>query len=145
MSDSNNNPGAGAGNAALGILNTLKSNPKALYALIAAIAIGSLTMALTGGQDGQVHVKTAVSKGQSVLLENPNGGLSHVTAAPGMMGAQTAEEDQDQDICNAKPGTRATIEEEQVTGQLPYVKVNITDGDCQGKSGWTSKVNVKAQ
>jgi len=89
--------------------------------------------------------KAAITKGQSVVLENPNGGLSHVTAAPGMMGAQTAEEDVEQDICVAVPGTPATVEDEQVTGMLPYVKVAITGGPCQGKSGWTTKVNVKAQ
>ena len=54
-----------------------------------------------------------------------------------------AEEDQEQSVCVTKAGTKATVEEEMVVGQLPFVKVKVLDGDCQGKSGWTSKVNVK--
>lgn len=142
MTDNNN---LDAGNAAAGALSAIKNNPKALYGLIGAIVVGSLALALSGGDDSKAVAKAAITKGQSVVLENPNGGLSHVTAAPGMMGAQTAEEDVEQDICVAESGTPATVEDEQVTGMLPYVKVAITGGPCQGKSGWTTKVNVKAQ
>ncbi len=132
-------------NAVAGIINTLKTNPKALYALIGAIAVGSLTIAMTGGgEGGKVQVKAAVSLGQSVTLENPNGGLSHLTATPGLISASDSEEDSDLNICQAPSGSHATVEEEQVVGLLPFVKVAVTDGDCQGKTGWTSKVNVKA-
>jgi hypothetical protein len=145
MTDAYNNPEPGKSGEENSILSAIKGNPKALYGLIAAIAIVTLGLALFGGGESKVVVNTAISKGQSVVLENPNGGLSHVTAAPGMMGAQTAEEDVEQDICVANSGTHATVEDEQVTGLLPYVKVAISDGPCQGKSGWTSKVNVKGQ
>ena len=138
MSEDNSNAGAG-------IINTLKTNPKALYALIAAIAIGSLTLAMTGGgEGGKVQVKAAVSMGQAVNLDNPNGGLSHLTATPGLISASDAEEDSDLNICRAPAGSHATVEEEQVVGLLPFVKVAVTDGECQGKTGWTSKVNVRA-
>ena len=140
MSEGNNN----AGNAAINVLNTVKGNPKILYILLGVVAVGTLTLALTGGETGQVQVKTAVSAGQSVALENPNGGNSHITAVPGLMSASDAEEDKDKSICVAPAGTRATVEEEQLVGQLPFVKVKVSDGDCQGKTGWTSKVNVKA-
>ena len=145
MTETNNNPELGKGNDASNIVSALKGNPKALYGLIGAIAIVTLGLALFGGNESKVTVNAVFSKGQTVVLENPNGGLSHVTAAPGMMGAQTAEEDVEQDICVANPGTHGTVEDEQVTGLLPYIKVAITDGPCQGKSGWTSKVNVKGQ
>ena len=132
-------------NAVAGIINTLKTNPKALYALIGAIAVGSLTIAMTGGgEGGKVQVKAAVSLGQSVTLENPNGGLSHLTATPGLISASDAEEDSDLNICQAPSGSHGTVVEEQVVGLLPFVKVAVTDGACQGKTGWTSKVNVKA-
>ena len=143
MSENENNAGAAAGNAVQNVINTLKTNPKALYALIGAIAVGSLAMALTGGGSGKVEVKTAVSSGQAVVLENPNGGLSHLTMAPGLMSASDSEEDKDQDVCTAPAGTRGVVEEEQVVGLLPFVKVKITDGNCQGKTGWTSKINIK--
>ncbi len=143
MSDESQN--AGAGNAVQTIFNTLKTNPKALYVLIGAIAVISLTMALTGGGSGQVEVKTAVSSGQTITLDNPNGGLSHLTISPGLMSASDSEEDKEQSVCTAPAGTHGTVEEEQVVGLLPFVKVKITDGDCQGKTGWTSKINVKGQ
>lgn len=132
-------------NAVAGIINTLKTNPKALYALIGAIAIGSLTLAMTGGGEaGKVQVKANVSLGQSVTLDNPNGGLSHLTATPGLISASDDEEDGDLNICRAPSGSHGTVEEEQVVGMLPFVKVAVTDGECQGKTGWTSKVNVRA-
>lgn len=81
--------------------------------------------------------------GQSITLENPNGGLSHMTAGPGMMSASVSEEDQEQSICTAQAGTHGIIEEQQVIDMLSYVKIKLTDGECQGKSGWTTKMNVK--
>lgn len=128
--------------AAQGIVETLKSNPKALYAAIGALVVIVLVLAMSGGGQ-EVQVKTALSVGQQVILDNPNGGGSHLTTTPGLMSTSEAEEDQEQSVCLTKAGTKATVEEEMVVGQLPFVKVKVLDGDCQGKSGWTSKVNVK--
>jgi hypothetical protein len=141
--EENKTPAGDGQSAVQGILNTLQTNPKALYALIGAVVVVVLAMALGGG--GETQVKTAVvSAGQQVVLENPNGGSSHLTAGPGMMSASDAEEDKEQSVCVATAGTKATIEEEQNVGGLSFVKVKVLDGNCQGKSGWTSKINVKA-
>lgn len=140
MSEENKN----SSDAAAGILETLKTNPKAMYAAIGAgilVILGVLS--LSGGGGTQAKIAT-IGPGQSVVLENPNGGVSHLTAVPGMQSASEAEENQEVSICVAPEGTRATVEQEQMVGLLPYVKLNITDGVCQGKSGWTSKVNIKA-
>lgn len=144
MSEDNNNASAAAGNAVQNIFNTLKSNPKALYALVGAVVVIFLVTGLTGGGSGKVEVKTAVSSGQSVSLENPNGGLSHLTTSPGLVTTGDAEEDKDYSVCTVPAGTKATVEEEQVVGMLPFVKVKVTSGDCQGKAGWTSKINIKS-
>lgn len=132
-------------NAAIGVLNALKTNPKALYLLVGLIAVGSLAMALMGGgEGGKVQVRQAVSVGQTVTLDNPNGGLSHLTATPGLMSASDSEEDSDLNICKAPAGSHGTVEEETVVGLLPYVKIAVTDGECQGKTGWTAKINVRS-
>lgn len=132
-------------NAAIGVLNALKTNPKALYLLVGLIAVGSLAMALIGGgEGGKVQVRQAVSVGQTVTLDNPNGGLSHLTATPGLMSASDSEEDSDLNICKAPAGSHGTVEEETVVGLLPYVKIAVTDGECQGKTGWTAKINVRS-
>jgi hypothetical protein len=144
MSEDKQTTGAAAGNAAKQLFETLKANPKAIYILIGIIAAGSLTMALTGGGSGRVQVKTTVSSGQTITLENPNGGLSHLTITPGLVSASDSEEDKDQSVCTVAAGTKGTVEEEQVVGLLPFVKVKIADGPCQGNTGWTSKINVKS-
>ncbi|MGI9212201.1 MAG: hypothetical protein ACR2HF_06980 [Methylococcaceae bacterium] len=131
--------------AVASILETLKTNPKAMYAAIGAgllLILGVLSLS-GGGSSTQAKIPT-IGPGQSVVLGNPNGGDSHLTAVPGMQSASEAEENQEVSICVAPEGTRATVQEEQLVGLLPYVKLNIIDGVCQGKSGWTSKVNIKA-
>lgn len=143
MSINFENPGNFSGNADASKVNALK-NPKVIGALAGAVVIGTLAMALTGGDDVKSSARLILSSGQTISLENPNGGLSHITAGPGMMSASVSEEDKDQSICTASPGTRGVVEEQQVIDMLSYVKVKINDGDCQGKSGWTSVTNVKA-
>jgi hypothetical protein len=138
MSDDNNKS-----NPVQNVITTLKTNPKAMYAAIGAIVVVILAVAMGGGEEGGAKTKAMLSSGQSVILENPNGGSSHLTAVPGLMSASEAEEDKEQSICVAMAGTKATVEEEQIVSQLPFVKVKIQAGECQGKSGWTSKVNIK--
>ena len=132
-----------AGNAAQDKFSAIKSNPKLIGGLV-AVVVGGLLLSLAGGGSTGTVAKPILSAGQAVTLENPNGGLSHVTAGPGMMSSSVSEEDKDQSICTAKSGTRGTVEDQQVIDMLSYVKVKISDGDCQGKSGWTSAMNVKA-
>jgi hypothetical protein len=135
---------AETGNAVQNIINTLKTNPKARDALIGAVVVVVLALTMGGGGEIQQRAPASVATGQTVTLENPNGGNSHLTTVPGLMSASDAEEDKEQSVCLAKGGTKATVEEEQIVGQLPFVKVKVLDGDCQGKTGWTSKVNIKA-
>ncbi len=133
-----------AGNAVQNVIHTLKTNPKAMYALVGAVVVVILATFMGGGSEGTKITAAAVQIGQTVTLENPNGGNSHLTLGPGMVSASDAEEDKDQSVCVAKGGAKATVEEEQVVGMLPFVKVKVLDGECQGKTGWTSKVNIKA-
>ncbi|MDF9391664.1 MULTISPECIES: hypothetical protein [Methylococcus] len=141
MSNENNSEGSAKAN----ILDTLKANPKALYAIGGAVVVILLALAMGGGGSGEVQVKTAVQVGQTVVVSNPNVGDSQLTAAPGLMNVASGEEENDeQKICVVKSGTRATVEEESIVGALPFVKLKILDGACEGKSGWTSKVNVSA-
>jgi hypothetical protein len=132
------------GSAVQNLIGTLKTNPKARYALIGGVVVIILALTLGGGSEVQQRAPTTFTIGQSVTLENPNGGNSHLTTVPGLMSTSDAEEDKEQSVCLAKPGTKATVKEEQVVGQLPFVKVEVLDGDCKGKSGWTSKINLKA-
>lgn len=113
MSEDNNK-----GNAPQNLLTTLRTNPKALVALLVAVAVVALAIAMSGGGE-QVRVNAAVAVGQTVTLENPNGGSSHLTVGPGLMTASGAEEDKEQSVCVVKAGVKATVEEEQVVGLCP--------------------------
>jgi len=141
----NNNALGGVTETLTGVLETLKTNPKAMYAAVGGVVVVVLGLALGGGGEGTKIRAAAVGTGQTITLENPNGGSSHLTVIPGMQSASEAEENLEVSVCVASGGTRATVEEEQMVGQLPYVKLKVLDGDCQGKSGWTSKVNIKAE
>lgn len=127
------------------IVDNLKSNPKLLYIGAGAIVLAGIALSMGGGgSEPQARRVAAVSVGQTVTLENPNGGMSHLANAPGMVGvSDSGEEKGEHSICVVPAGTRAQIEEEQVV-LIPFVKVTVLDGSCQGNSGWTSKINVKA-
>jgi len=148
MSDEKNNPGTdekkNPGNAVQNIIATLKDNPKAIYAVIGALAVIGLVMALGGG-GGQVQVKTAAAPGQTIVLQNPNGGDTQLNAIPGLVSVAQSEEDEKQIVCHVAAGTPAVVEEEQSVVGLPFVKVQVKDGPCQGKSGWASKINIQAR
>ncbi len=135
-------PESAAAAAPGGLLETLKTNRKAQYALGAAIVAAILAVLGTGGNEGTKVQQAAVSVGQTVTVENPNGGNSQLTVAPGMIGASDPD-DTESNVCLVKGAAKGTIEEEQVAGMLAYVKVKMAEGECQGKSGWTSKINIK--
>lgn len=146
MSDENENKESKESkpNAVTNIINFFKSNPKALYALLGAVVVVALAIAMGGGGE-EIQVKTAVSSGQAVTLENPNIGDTQLMAVPGKLSSIEAEGEEGQNVCLAKKGTAATVDEETTVNYIPYVKVTVKDGPCQGKSGWTPKVNVKVK
>lgn len=140
MSNENNE----AGNAAQpSLIANLKSNPKVLYVAGGAAVIVALLLALGGGGGEQVKPIAAVTPGQTVTVANPNGGEIQLNVLPGLVSAAQTEEDEKQIVCHVASGNQATVVEEQTTGALSFVKVQVKDGPCQGKSGWTAKINIK--
>lgn len=121
------------------IINTLKTNPKAMYA-VAGVAVVILFAFMTGGEGEKVVIKTTVSTGQTVTIHNPNVGDTVLWTVPGL---GVSDEEEEQMICLVKSGTTATVDEELTTNFIPYIKLSVKDGDCAGKSGWTPKVNIK--
>lgn len=135
--------GPAATAAAGGILNTLMTNPKAMYAAAGAVVVVILALVMGGSKEPAQTKAAVVSVGQTVMVENPNGGNTQLSISPGMMGVSDPE-DTEQNVCLVKGAAKATVEEEQIAGMLSYVKVKVMEGTCEGKSGWTSKVNIKA-
>jgi hypothetical protein len=144
MSSEENKPNA----AAAGLVENLKSNPKALG--IAALIVGLvLFLVLKGGSEsGEKAAQiTAVSIGQKVKIVNPNTdeGNTILVAAPGAAGLAEGEGDKDDSVVcrTVLKGTGATIEEETTVNYIPFAKVTLNDGQCAGKTGWVPKVNLK--
>jgi hypothetical protein len=142
MSENNTNSGLA------GVIENLKSNPKAL-----AIAVGTaalvLFLVIKGGSDeGVTPAKVvAVSVGQKVTVQNPNTdkGNTILLAAPGPVGLADSDNDKDDMIIckQVLSGTTAKLEEESVVNYIPFAKVTLNDGECAGKTGWMPKVNIK--
>ncbi|TAN53275.1 MAG: hypothetical protein EPN21_01965 [Methylococcaceae bacterium] len=153
MSEENNtqsNPAANAANIVGKLTDLKENNPKVFFGGIAVLVV-LLWFFMSGRGDGNLKVAVNVSPGQSVTLLNPNGGKSLIDEAPGSFSVNAEDEKGERNksfICYSDPGTSAKVVEETMVptmgGQpLPFVKVEITSGSCQGKSGWTSKTNIK--
>lgn len=126
------------------MMANLKSNPKVLYVAGGAVVIVALLLALGGGGGGEpAKTIAAVAPGQTVTVANPNGGETQLNVLPGLVSAAVTEEDEKQIVCHVTAGTQATVVEEQSTGALSFVKLQIKDGPCRGNAGWTAKINVK--
>lgn len=128
-----------------GVLDTLKTNPKALAAAAVVLVVGGFLL-LKGGDQGVSAAKVAtVSIGQKVTVQNPNIGNTILLAAPGAVGLADSENDKDDMIIcrQVLSGTTATVEEESTVNYIPFAKVTLNDGPCQGKTGWMPKVNLK--
>ncbi|HEB78249.1 MAG TPA: hypothetical protein ENI90_06970 [Methylothermaceae bacterium] len=100
-----------------------------------------------GGGVEQAKVPT-IQVGQTYKLVNPNvtgGGDVLLFQAPGRMGATDPEIREKEKVCVVKAGTPAKVLEQSVVNYVKYVKVEPVEGDCAGKQGWTSIVNLKAQ
>ncbi|QSA98739.1 hypothetical protein [Methylococcus sp. EFPC2] len=142
MANENETQSEAQGGAAA-VLNILKTNPKALYVVGGAVVAVILLLTLRGGDGEIAQVRTNVSVGQTVTVRNPNIGDTLLVAVPGKLGS--ADTGDEENICVVKPGATALLEEETVANTISFVKVAIQDGECQGKSGWTPKVNISAK
>lgn len=131
---------------AAGIVENLKSNPKALAIAVGILAVAIFLVVKGGGDEGVTQAKiSTVSIGQKVTIQNPNVGNTILLAAPGPVGlADTDSDKDDMIICRqVLSGTSATVNEESVVNYIPFAKVTLESGDCTGKTGWMPKVNLK--
>lgn len=124
-----------------------EKNPKAFYGGIAgAVVLLLLILKLMGGGGVEQAKTVTVQVGQTYQLVNPNvtdGGDVLLFQAPGRMGATDPEIREKEKVCVVDAGTRAKVLEESIINYVRYVKVEPMEGDCAGKQGWTSVVNLK--
>lgn len=125
-----------------------EKNPRVFYGGIGAFVLIVLALLFFGGGEVEQAPVPTVQVGQTYKLVNPNvtgGGDVLLLQAPGRMGATDPELREKEQICVVEAGTPAKVLEQTVVNYVKYAKVEPLAGECQGKSGWTSLVNLKAQ
>jgi len=131
--------------AVAGLIENLKSNPKALAAAAVAVGLVLFLVIKGGSEEGEKPAKVAaVAVGQKVTIQNPNIGNTILLAAPGAVGLADSDNDKDDMIIcrHVGSGTTATVNEESTVNYIPFVKLTLIDGECAGKTGWMAKVNI---
>ncbi len=121
-----------------------QNNPKVFYGGLGAVVILFLFLLIGGGGTSQApQVKAALTVGETYRLVNPNGGEVLLVAVPGQFSSAEYKEEDSQNICVVDSNTQVVLQEETFVNYIHYVKVQPSGGPCKGKSGWTSKVNIK--
>lgn len=138
-SDSENNA---LKNIATTINDLRTGNPKVFYGTIGVIVVLFLLLFMGGGTGESPQIRAALATGETYSLVNPNGGAVLLVAVPGKFSSVEYREEDSQNVCAVKSGTKAVVQEETFQNFIHYVKVKPSEGECQGKSGWTSKVNI---
>lgn len=114
-------------------------NPKMFYGGAGVIFIIILFLFVSGGPSEAPQMKMTLVKGQTYIIKSPNGGKVLLLARP-MMGS--AEYGEDINVCLVEPGTPAKYMEQTLVSYIHFVQVSPSSGDCNGKTGWTSKINI---
>lgn len=124
-----------------------KLSPKTLVAIGVGVLILSWLVFSPSGDLGKRNI-VDTQKGQSYIIENPNGSTVKLTKAPGVSGGMTdSAEDEgidDSIVCLVKDAPQGTVENVTVGNLgLRFVQVKITGGACKDKSGWISAINLR--
>ncbi|MEE2767531.1 MAG: hypothetical protein VX679_08325 [Pseudomonadota bacterium] len=125
------------------IINTIvglkESNPKAFYGGIAVLLLLFVFNFVGSGAEDSKTMSTNLVKGDTYTLKSPNGGRVLLMGMPTFGSAGSGEKT---NVCTVKAGTKATLEEWTVVNFIHYVKVKPQGEQCDGKSGWTSKIHM---
>ncbi len=133
----------------LSMITGLKEkNPLAFYGGIGAIALIFLGLLFFGGDNVGTAPVPTIEVGKVYTLVNPNvtgGGDVLLLQAPGRMGATDPELREKEQVCVVKEHTPAKVLQETIVAYVKYVQVEPLEGDCAGKKGWTTIVNLQAK
>ncbi|MCI0653785.1 MAG: hypothetical protein L0Y39_04840 [Methylococcaceae bacterium] len=140
MSNQNNSKSEQVAKIVNQLVGYLKTNPKALYGVGVVLLIFFLFTFVGSGTKDSAQMGLALVNNQDYVMKNPNGGGVLLTASPIFGSAGSGE---DANVCLVKPDTVVKVLEQTMANYIVYIKVAPQSGDCQGKSGWTSKVNIK--
>lgn len=143
-----------AKNAANNILANLmalkESNPKVFFGGIGGLALVILLLMMSGGSDPKMpsHKNVDVAAGQSYVLKSANSYDSNapirMVSVPGSMAAFDETEEEDRAPCkHLTEGTQVKAVQVEKTNYGNYAKVEVTSGECNGKSGWVLTIDMQ--
>jgi len=123
------------------LISFSKQKPKVFYGCIGGLVLVVLIINLMtpGGED--IGGPT-ITIGNVYTIASPNGGPANLTSSPVFSSADYAGEDS-VNVCQIKPGTKGKALEKRFVTYINYVRLEILDGDCQGKKGWTAAPSLK--
>ncbi len=128
-------------------MSGIKIDKKIIYAIAGVIALIVLYLIFSSGSESTIapQVNQSLIVGQTYTLDNPNQGKGDVllVRTPGKFGSREDESKESENVCVVKGNTAVKFEQETMLNYMAFVKVQPTEGDCVGKSGWTAKINVK--
>ncbi len=148
------NPAADtASNIVAKIMALKESNPKVFFGGIGAVVLLIVIIMFSSGSNKQLPTfkQTPIVLGNEYKLKGPNATAPEATirlvAVPGSIAAfDDSEEDDRVGGCKHMPqGTRVkALQTQAAYGKKDaFVQVEILDGECKGKTGWTLGINLK--
>lgn len=144
-----------AGNALGSLLALKESNPKVFFGGIGAIVVVLLILLMSGGDDKKlpVHQAKPIVPGQNYVLKSPNtydpSATVRLVSVPGSMAAYDDTEEADREGgCKHMPQNTPVkliqSQNDSADKDIVWVEVEMTgSGECQGKRGWTSSINLQ--
>lgn len=141
-----------ASNLLTSVLALKESNPKVFYGGVGAVVLLLLILVMSGGSNSKLpaHQSKAVVIGQNYVLRSANSYDPHATirlvSVPGSMAAYDDTEEADREGCkHILEGTPVKVVQAQdFSGKKDaFVEVEMLEGECVGKKGWTLAINLQ--
>jgi hypothetical protein len=112
-----------------------------------AVIAALLGLMMISGDDAKIapQINQTLVPGNTYTLFSPNVGIGEVllVRSPGQFSSREDESADSNNVCVVAGSTPAVFEQETLINYISYVKVKPKTGTCVGKTGWTSKVNLK--
>ncbi len=153
MDDAVETVSEGTENIASKVMALKESNPKVLYGAIGVLAFVVLGLMMMGGGDNKPSLPVAkvmnLAIGQTYALKGVNtydpNATVRLVAVPGSIAAydDTEEKDRKGECKHMPQGTKVKISQiQEAFGKVKFVEVEMLDGECAGKKGWTVSNNL---
>jgi hypothetical protein len=153
-----NKPESSAKNIVGNLISSMSSlkekNPKVFFGAIGGVVVLLVIVMMSGGGSSKSVSGPAIKNlvvGQKYVLKSPNtydkAATIRLVAVPGTIAAyDDTEEDDRNAACKHMPqGTPVTVTDLQdFSGKKnAFAKVQMLEGECQGRDGWVLSINVQ--